>query len=93
MLIGSRSGPATMSTTFSAAQYDRNVRLSPRDVPSIPNQTKNAAQAKNLLIKEREEERRKADAAKHEEEVTKYKKINEQLKTNLEAMLSAPQRS
>ena len=45
------------------------------------------------LIKEREEERRKADAAKHEEEVTKYKKINEQLKTNLEAMLSAPQRS
>ena len=45
------------------------------------------------LIKEREEERRKADAAKHEEEVTKYKKINERLKTNLEAMLSAPQRS
>ena len=40
-----------------------------------------------------EEERRKADAAKHEEEVTKSKKINEQLKTNLEAMLSAPQRS
>ena len=45
------------------------------------------------LIKEREEERRKADAAKHEEEVAKYKKINEQLKSNLEAMLSAPQRS
>jgi hypothetical protein len=29
LLIGSRSGPATMSKTFSAAQYDRNVRLSP----------------------------------------------------------------
>ena len=45
------------------------------------------------LIKEREEDRRKADAAKHEEEVAKYKKINEQLKANLEAMLSAPQRA
>ncbi|KAH8048624.1 dynein heavy chain binding protein [Aureococcus anophagefferens] len=47
------------------------------------------AEMQNKLIKEREEER-KADAAKHEEEVTKYKKINEQLKTNLEAMLSRP---
>merc|ERR1711998_43915 len=36
--------------------------------------------AKCQLIKDREEERRKADAAKHEEEVAKYKKINEQLK-------------
>mmetsp|Transcript_27766 Transcript_27766/g.95975 ORF Transcript_27766/g.95975 Transcript_27766/m.95975 type:complete len:103 (-) Transcript_27766:53-361(-) len=44
------------------------------------------------FIKDREEERRKADATKHDEEVQKYKKINEQLKANLESMLSAPQR-
>ena len=33
------------------------------------------------------------DDAAHAEEVDKFKKINEQLKANLEAMLSAPQRS
>jgi len=45
------------------------------------------------LVKDREEDRRKHDAAKHEEEVLKYKKINDQLKANLENTLSAPQRN
>jgi len=39
-----------------------------------------------------EAERRAADEAKHAEEVEKLKNTNLQLKTNLEAMLSAPQR-
>ena len=44
-------------------------------------------------IKDREAKRREEDDAAHAEEVDKFKKINEQLKANLEAMLSAPQRS
>merc|ERR1712124_235843 len=41
-------------------------------------------------IKDREAKRREEDDAAHAEEVEKFKKINEQLKANLEAMLSAP---
>mmetsp|Transcript_37994 Transcript_37994/g.49192 ORF Transcript_37994/g.49192 Transcript_37994/m.49192 type:complete len:232 (-) Transcript_37994:329-1024(-) len=39
-----------------------------------------------------EAERRAADEAKHTEDVEKLKNVNAQLKSNLEAMLSAPQR-
>jgi hypothetical protein len=39
-----------------------------------------------------EAERRAADESKHSEDVEKLKNVNAQLKSNLEAMLSAPQR-
>ena len=42
------------------------------------------------LVKERESERRSHDVAKHEEEVNKYKKMNEQWKIQIEAILTAP---
>merc|ERR1712146_130330 len=44
------------------------------------------------LIQKREAERRAMDERKHGEEVEKLKQVNEQLKSNLENMLSAPQR-
>ena len=43
-------------------------------------------------IATKEVERRAADEAKHSEDVEKLKGVNLQLKTNLESMLSAPQR-
>jgi len=44
------------------------------------------------MIQKREAERRAMDERKHGEEVEKLKQVNEQLKSNLEQMLSAPQR-
>merc|ERR1712070_1327948 len=48
--------------------------------------------AKCEHIKKKEEEKRMADEKKHAEEVEKLKQVNSTLKSNLENMLSAPQR-
>jgi len=45
------------------------------------------------LVKEREQERQKHDAAKHDDELAKYKKNNDQYKAQLESLLTAPQRA
>jgi len=43
-------------------------------------------------IQQGQRERREADDKKHQEEVDKLKQVNQSLKTNLESLLSAPQR-
>lgn len=43
-------------------------------------------------IEEREAERRQLDEQKHQEEVAHLKKLNDQLKTNLEGLLSVPKK-
>ena len=48
--------------------------------------------AKLESVKEKEQKKRESDEKRHAEEVEKLKQVNAQLKSNLESMLSAPQR-
>ena len=74
------------------AELNNKVRTLEAEREDLEGQVKEL-QERCESIKDREAKRREEDDAAHAEEVDKFKKINEQLKANLEAMLSAPQRS
>ena len=81
-----------MTAEHMKAELNNKVRTLEAEREDLEGQVKEL-QERCESIKDREAKRREEDDAAHAEEVDKFKKINEQLKANLEAMLSAPQRS
>ena len=81
-----------LTAEHTKAELNNKVRTLEAEREDLEGQVKEL-QERCESIKDREAKRREEDDAAHAEEVDKFKKINEQLKANLEAMLSAPQRS
>merc|ERR1711959_491364 len=81
-----------LTAEHTKAELNNKVRTLEAEREDLEGQVKEL-QERCESIKDREAKRREEDYAAHAEEVDKFKKINEHLKANLEAMLSAPQRS
>ena len=76
---------------YKKTELESNVKQLESEREELSNQVADLTQrCEDIATKE--VERRAADEAKHTEDVEKLKGYNLQLKTNLETMLSAPQR-
>lgn len=69
----------------------RQIKHLQAEIEDLQRQTEELTR-KCSAIEEREAERRQLDEQKHQEEVAHLKKLNDQLKANLEGLLSVPKK-